>query len=122
MKMPKSPPDTMTILDKVRKVGTTFEKVLRVAAASSSPDQYLHWDKLQFYTPPEGLSHEEWWLALKLNRLPKQRHLSLQSDTGTPYSYALVDPIPETLHEIDQGAGGYIKMPDQRPSKADCEA
>jgi Fic family protein len=113
MKMPKCPPDMMTIFEKVRKAGDKLDKMLRVAAGSVSSDKYYHWDKLQFHTPPEDLSHEEWWLAIKLNRLPRLRPVPLQDNKGSPFSYALVDPIPEVLHEIDQGAGGYIKMPDQ---------
>ena len=32
---------------------------------------------------------------------------------GKPFTYVLAEPIPEVLHQIDQGAGGYIRMPDQ---------
>jgi Fic family protein len=75
--------------------------------------RYLHWDKLQYYTPPKGLSHEEWWFVLKLNRRAKAKSVSLKDDNGQPFNYSLVDPIAELLHKIDQGAGGVIGMPDQ---------
>lgn len=75
--------------------------------------KYLHWDKLRRYPPPEGLSHEEWWYAIRITRGRQARKTSLFDEKGKPFTYVLADPIPEVLHQIDQGAGGYIRMPDQ---------
>jgi Fic family protein len=74
--------------------------------------QYLHWDELRRRTPPEGLSHEEWWFGLTVQRDALERSLPLLDNDERAFKYVLVDPIPERLHEIDLGAGGKIAMPD----------
>lgn len=51
-------------------------------------------------------------MALKVQRLAQRRPIPLRDVKGTPFSYALVDPIPEALHYVDQGAAGSIAMPD----------
>jgi Fic family protein len=113
MKVPKLPPDTSSIWAGLRKSPKRIEKIFSVDLASSLQGKYLHWDRLQYYPPPEDLSHEEWWLALKIKRRQQSRYVPLRDEKGTPFSYTLVDPIPEMLHTIDQGAGGFIRMPDQ---------
>jgi Fic family protein len=37
----------------------------------------------------------------------------LRDDRNRPFRYALPDPAPESLHHIDQGAGGRIEFPEQ---------
>ncbi|OHB68714.1 MAG: filamentation induced by cAMP protein fic, partial [Planctomycetes bacterium RBG_13_63_9] len=75
--------------------------------------KYIHWDKLRYKEPPEGLSHPEWWLALKLSRQTLYKSIPLRDKVGNPFQYLLADPIPERLHEIDLGAGGLIQMSEQ---------
>ena len=49
----------------------------------TSDGRYLHWDKLRHLAIPDGLlSHEEWWLRLKLSRLGLQRELPLLDAGG----------------------------------------
>ncbi len=113
MKMPKTPPNEKNLWEQVKKNPERFELIF---GASSSPlvkGKYLHWDKLPFYSPPQGLSHEEWWFALKIRRRNLFKQLPLLDKKGEPFKYLEVDPIPERLHKIDQGAGGFIQMPDQ---------
>ena len=81
-----------------------------VAARTLNDRKYLHWDKLRHLEPPLGLSHRQWWCAIKMNRSSQYRQLPLKDDTGRAFQYTLADPIPETLHEIDTGAGGRIEM------------
>jgi len=113
MKVPKHPPDTSTIWASLRKSPKRIEKIFSVDLSGSLRGKYLHWDRLQYYSPPEDLSHEEWWLALKIKRRQQSRYVPLRDEKGVRFSYTLVDPIPEMLHTIDQGAGGFIRMPDQ---------
>jgi hypothetical protein len=39
--------------------------MLRVNVAT---ERYLPWDELRYRTPPDDLTHEEWWLAIRLAR------------------------------------------------------
>ena len=42
----------------------------RLASTAEVGERYMHWDELRNRTPPQGLSHEQWWLAEKLSRRP----------------------------------------------------
>jgi Fic family protein len=71
---------------------------------------YPHWDKLRHLTPPDGLTREEWWLAIKLGRLQSPRAVPLTDLTGRPFLYNLPDEALQRLHLIDQRAAGEIRM------------
>ncbi len=113
MKMPKQPPDLNTIWSQTVKTLERVEKIFVMDPESATDGKYLHWDKLRYYSPPKGFSYEEWWLALKMKRQQLYKQVPLLDERGTPFRYAIVDPIPERLHNIDQGAGGFIQMPEQ---------
>jgi len=113
MKMPKSPPDISTIWERIKDKPDIFSRVLAADLSLSVGGKYLYWDKLAYYTPPDGLSHEEWWFGLKMRRRALFKHLPLLDKKGQSFKYLEVDPIPESLHKIDQGAGGFIQMPEQ---------
>lgn len=71
--------------------------------------RYLHWDKLRHLAIPDGLlSHEEWWLRLKLSRLGLQRELPLLDAGGRPFVYLLPDQAQQALHRIDSQNRGWI--------------
>ena len=110
MRIPAAPPS----VDRLLAMLGDPAKLMAVMAAVPSPivsGQYIHWDKLRFHTPPEGLSHAEWWFGLKLHR--RGQPVPLRDKTGKPFSFSLVDPLPEYLHEIDFMTGGIIQMPQQ---------
>ncbi len=88
-------------------------KVIQAVRSPCVHGRYLHWDELRRRPPPAGLSHEEWWYGLAMQRSALARELPLLDKDGQPFKYVLVDPIPERLHEVDLGAGGKIAMPDQ---------
>ncbi len=91
----------------------------RLAAVFGAPrgplvgGKYLHWDKLRYQQPPADLSHREWWLRLKSARHDLYKEVPLLDEYGHPFQYALTDPIPERLHQVDLEAGGLIQMPEQ---------
>jgi len=109
LKIPKTPPSFWELWDQVEQ---NKGKLSRVFGASVE-GKYLHWDKLQYYTPPEGLSHEEWWLAIKLKRRNAYKSVGLVDTKDESFQYLITDPIPEILHRIDQGAGGFVQMHEQ---------
>jgi len=112
MKMPKRPPDMNAILTGIMDPERRM-RILGLGYEVPIPDKYLHWDKLQYYRAPEGFSHEEWWVALKFDRLKQSRPVPLSDAKGAPFRYAMVDPVPEVLQTIDHGAGGFIRMTEQ---------
>jgi len=113
MKVPKSPPEVDVIWESIRNNPELLSKVFAEDLGSLERGKYLHWDKLRYYTPPRELSHEEWWFALKIHRRNLFKQVPLLDKKAKPFKYLEVDPIPEMLHKIDQGAGGFIRMPEQ---------
>ena len=64
MKIPLSPPK----LDKISKqIGPRRLVELFFDGIGPAPDgKYRHWETLRRISPPEGLTSETWWLAIKL--------------------------------------------------------
>ncbi len=113
MRIPNRPPQTDEAL---REVVSSPERLAKLLSRRIGPcvnGRYLHWDKLKYFVPPEGLSIKDWWLAIKLARNATAVEIPLLDVSGVPFRFNLVDPIPERLHEIDLGAGGLIQMPEQ---------
>lgn len=113
MKKPKTPPKIESIWEQVSKNPERLQTIFAIASRGLPRGKYPHWDKLRHYSPPENLSHEEWWLVLKMQRQNLFKQIALCDKKKAPLKYLIVDPIPEKLHCIDQGAGGFIHMPDQ---------
>lgn len=112
MRMPQKPPDINSILTN----GTDPERIRRILGLGHdlpTTDTYLHWDVLRHLKAPEGYTLEEWWAALKFRRQSQAKRVSLTDLRGKPFTYSTVDPIGEMLQKIDQGAGGFIRMPEQ---------
>lgn len=86
-------------------------KVVQASASVGEEPEYIHWDKLRHLDPPDGLSHREWWLAIKLNRRPLLRRLPLIDDEGEAFFYATPDAVLRLLHQVDQRCAGEIAMP-----------
>jgi Fic family protein len=100
-----------SISDVVRSLDS--EELGDVVDAPENPrgvERYLHWDKLRHLSPPDGLSSEQWWLALKLGRRGELRELPLSDPDGRPFSYGLIDSMLRQLHYIDQRCGGEVAM------------
>lgn len=79
---------------------------------ASGAGKYLHWDQLRHRTPPAGFTLEERWLAIKLSRAAVLRDIPLADAAGRAFRIAIVDPVQEMLHQIDQRAAGRIAFPD----------
>lgn len=72
---------------------------------------YVHWDRLRYLEPPEGMSHEEWWFLVKIRRSSMMRSIELTDAVGKSFAYAMPDVIQRRLHYVDQRCSGEIAMP-----------
>jgi Fic family protein len=109
MRTPKKAPGLYDVL-----AGPTdLQRIIGLSSSLPTTGKYLHWDILRHLKPPEGYSHEEWWAVLKLRRQGQAKRVPLTDSQGKPFTYSTVDPTTEMLQKIDQGAGGFIRMPDQ---------
>lgn len=85
-------------------------RILEASRRAAASGRYFHWEKLRRRKPPLELSHEEWWLALKLARSGLLREVPLRDTQGRAFRFGLPDPAAEHLHHIDQDAAGRIEM------------
>src|SRR5437016_2482518 len=94
MKLPKRPPPRDALFAGL----TDPESSLRIIRSVPDPTvhgKYLHWDKLRYHNPPEGLTLEEWWLGLKMHRMSLAKAVPLRDQSGREFTFGLVDPLPE---------------------------
>jgi len=111
VKIPLGPPDYDNLGRSVVAAGA--EHLQRLLSASIGPapgGRYLHWDELHHKTPPTGLSHEDWWFAVKSARYLLYKPLPLRDKGGRPFQFVLADPILSRLHRIDRDASGQIRL------------
>lgn len=110
MKPPVAAPQLPELLQEVVKA----DRLGRLLEVGPLPDGgYYHWDDLRHRTPPEDLSHEEWWAGVKLARSQLLREIPLLDEEGQPFRYGLPDPVLRLLHEVDQEAAGRIQLAEE---------
>jgi Fic family protein len=110
MKMPMAPPSLQEILERID-LGKDIEQLLAIGPTPNG--MYYHWDDLRHRTPPEGLTHEEWWAGVKLARTPMMKPVPLRDREGVSFEYWLPDPVFRLLHEVDREASGRIEMAEE---------
>lgn len=109
MRRPMQPPPVPELLG----LATPSRMVQIISTLAGVEDTYLHWDDLRHRSPPGDLSHEEWWLGLKLGRQRQYRQLPLVDSTGRPFVYTLPDAALRMLQRIERHASGSIVMPEE---------
>lgn len=115
MKLPLTPPKTDDIFSSLKDV-TVNELFLNIRDIQET--EYYHWDKLRHLEPPTGanarqLTHDEWWLILKLRRKQSAKQLkNLTPARGAPFHYTLPDFVLSALHDIDSRARGQLAVSD----------
>src|ERR1700743_339756 len=111
MKIPDKPPDFRKLIGDL-----TPEKLNRLFQIMKERDfdsRYLHWNELHFRKPPQDLTLEEWWTALKLRRRGGSRIVPLEDKDGNPFHFGIPDLVVDLLHQIDRGSGTIVQIPEQ---------
>lgn len=118
MKLPMAPPNPQHLLrqNKGKVLSKVFPHVTPLPAG-----RYLHWDELRHRQPPEGLSVEQWWLAVWLARQPMLTDLPLLDRYGRPFRFATPEPVQLDLHRIDCDAAGSIRSDELTPVRVSRE-
>ena len=101
-RLPRRPPPLQELLDRCGGLQDTLS-LLSLLASSEDGDRYLHWDELRHRPTPEGLTHEQWWLAEKLSR--KLTPLPLLTSEGQAFGFSQPPVLLKGLHQIDMQAG-----------------
>ena len=109
MRLPQKPPAFEKLIqDRKNRIAAIFGEL----AGWSKSDKYLHWNELRRRPAPDGFSHEEWWLGLKMHRLSQIRTIPLQDQSGRFFGFGQPDALHELLHQIDRGLGMAIGLPE----------
>ena len=75
--------------------------------------EWIHWDRLRHLDPPDDLSHEQWWLGIKMARSPLLRPFPLrEAVTRELFAFAMPDEVLRLLHDVDRHCAGEIAMPE----------
>lgn len=113
MGRPMPPPDFNALVNEL--VSSNPQRLVQLFPVSNSmlSSEYLHWDRLRYKTPPDGLNHDEWWLKTKLARHSVQRALPMSDKVGRPFVYALPDVVLQELENINRDASGEIRISEE---------
>jgi len=110
MKLPVAPPDWNELLQ------ANAGRIADVLSHRLGPEVkgvYEHWDHLRHLSPPNGLTAEQWWLAIKFARRTLSRELPLRDKTGAPLTVALSDSIQRRLFLVARDAAGALRGEDR---------
>ncbi len=109
MRIPQTPPKLNDLITEVQNADRMGE-IFALMQKEQTQRHYLHWDKLRRYSPPSGISHREWWMAVKLSRGGKP--IGLEDKTGRVFQFSVPELVMEELHQIDLGSGGLVSVPE----------
>jgi Fic family protein len=87
--------------------------ILQTVFSPTHDGRYLHWDDLRYRKPPGGLTHEHWWLGLKMRRQSGYRTVPLKDTEGGSFQFSVPDLVTDLLHQIDRGGGTFVEIPEQ---------
>jgi len=59
------------------------------------------------------LTHENWWLGLKMRRQSGYRSIPLKDTEGASFQFSVPDLVTDLLHQIDRGGGTFVEIPEQ---------
>jgi Fic family protein len=112
MRIPQTPPLFRKLIAGMEKP-EQMVKIFQAVGGSTHEGRYLHWDELRYRKPHEGLTHEEWWLGLKMHRQSGYRTIPLKDAEGNKFRFTVPDLVTDLLHQIDRGGGTLIEIPEQ---------
>lgn len=108
MKFPQTPPSIVGLLARHADSTDDLLTLFGPGRPVDARGRYLHWDDLRRRTPPEGLTHETWWLRTAVARRTMARVLPFTDVDGQPFRFCNVDPVQQLVHGIDRQASGQI--------------
>ena len=110
---PVPPPPYSLLLERVKRTGRFQEVVLRSLRIGPTVEGvYRHWHTLRHIEPPEGLTSEEWWLALKVARSAGRREVPLLDRAERPFWFSLPDEALRMIQGVNLDLGGGVSRPE----------
>ena len=108
MRKVASPPNYLEQFKLLQEDSLKYSKAMFFFKATDEKNQYIHWDKLRYKVPPEGLSNEDWWSVIKLARSAQYKHIGLLDKNDKPFKLGSTDSVSQSLHQIDCDVSGGI--------------
>lgn len=110
MRFPQLPPPTGPIFESVLSQGLEkAQSFWRQSRLVDDKGQYLHWDELRFRTAPDGLSHPEWWTAVRMGRQAASQVLPLLDERGASFTFCEPPALKVAVRYLDMNAGGALR-------------
>ena len=112
MKLPKRPPAYAVLQRRIAgadRLLDVWSHVPRIGAMVEG--RYRHWDTIRRLDPPEGLTSEEWWFAIKTARRSELRPIPLEDAYGKEFGYTIPDDMLRMLRLVDLELGGSLPLP-----------
>jgi Fic family protein len=109
MKMPPAPPNAeKVIMDVVKKNPGRIPLFIQRGSIVDHRGDYLHWEKLKFKKPSNGMSAEELWATTRIARGAASQSLNLTESNGNPFTFCEPPFLKAALRELDMNAGGAL--------------
>src|SRR6266487_1966082 len=112
MRMPQTPPSFRKLMTGLQKPERLIA-IMQSVGDSTCDGRYLHWDEMRFRKPPEDLTHEDWWLGLKMRRETGYRTIPFIDTQKKKLHFTVPDLVTDLLHQIDRGGGTIVEIPEQ---------
>lgn len=114
MKLPSKPPDSGDLISKLLASDDWPEIHRRGLFSPTTPKgRYVHWDKLKYYQPLDGITKEQWWAAMKLARSATLKPFPLLDKGGHPFFIGSPDQLQRQTSEIDRDLSGRLSIPEE---------
>jgi Fic family protein len=111
VRIPQTPKSVSQLLSEIGAAPDRLVQLMGSLSRVSQDPQYLHWNDIRRRPSPEGMNHEEWWLLIKMARMPN-RSIPLLDKKSTPFKFTIPDKVAAHLHQIDLGLGSSGSLPD----------
>lgn len=102
MRKPVNPPNIDSIDSDQQETSSIINNI------TDAKGRYLHWDKLRFLAPPNGMTSEQWWASIKYSRRRMYKNINIYDPNRKPFVFLYSDAIMKDLHWIDQNASGMV--------------
>ncbi len=123
MRIPDRAPTTKELFSSlVTQGGIDADELAHIVRQGGGPapgGRYRHWHKLKYLPLPEGLTHQTWWLAIKLARNFTAKSWPLKDLEGNEFQFGMPDIASRMVHAIDRKASGSFETADLIPAEQD---
>lgn len=112
MRTAQSSPDAWAVF---RAANPAVQEKMLKSGPVDHKGRYLSWERARYHRPiPAGLTAEQWWSAMWVNRSINARDLPVTDTNAIPFRFTYTDSIQDSVHRIDQQFGDHILVDESR--------